>query len=78
MARDTFVVVANEYDTDADALADYEDVRKVFDHLGLLDHFDAVVVTRAPTGRSRSSGEWRNRRATARGRDWRSDSRSAP
>jgi uncharacterized membrane protein len=51
MARDTFVVVANEYDTEADALADYEDVRKVFDDLGLLDAFDAVVVTRGADGR---------------------------
>jgi hypothetical protein len=35
MARETFVVVANEYDTEADALADYEDVHKVFAGLGI-------------------------------------------
>jgi uncharacterized membrane protein len=50
MARDSFVVVANEYRTEADALADYEDVRKRFADLGILGDFDAVVVTRRADG----------------------------
>ena len=51
MARETFVVVANEFDTEADALADYEDVRNVIAGLGILDTFDAVVVMRAADGK---------------------------
>jgi len=50
MARDSFVVVANEYESEAGALADYEDVRTKFAEQGILDIFDAVVVTRADDG----------------------------
>jgi uncharacterized membrane protein len=46
MARESFVVVANEYETVDDALADYEDARATFAKLGILDLFDAVVVAR--------------------------------
>jgi uncharacterized membrane protein len=50
MAHESFVVLANEYETEADALADYEDVRRAFAALGILDAFDAVVVTRRADG----------------------------
>jgi uncharacterized membrane protein len=50
MSTESFVVVANQYENEAEALADYEDVRGLFARLGILDTFDAVVVTRGDDG----------------------------
>jgi uncharacterized membrane protein len=50
MALDTFVVTANQYDSEADALADYDDVRKLYTELGIIDTYDAAVLTRKADG----------------------------
>jgi uncharacterized membrane protein len=50
MALATYRVLANEYDAEADAIADYEAVRKLYSDLGVIDSFDAAVLTRMPDG----------------------------
>ena len=72
MARDSFVVVANEYDTEADAHADYVDVRTKFAEHRLLDIFDAFVGTRAADGHVEIVKPVEEPAATPRGRDSRS------
>ena len=51
MALATYRVLANEYDAEADAIADYEAVRKLYSNLGIIDSFDAAVLNRKPDGR---------------------------
>ncbi len=51
MAVDTFMVIANQYDTEADALADYEAVRLLYTDLGIIDTYDAAVLTREQNGK---------------------------
>jgi uncharacterized membrane protein len=51
MTRDRFVVIANQYDSEADALADYDDVHKLYADLGILRTFDAAVLTRKADGK---------------------------
>ena len=51
MANDTLVVIANQYDREADALADFDDVRTLYDELGAIDTFDAAVLTRKADGK---------------------------
>jgi len=51
MANDTLVVIANQYDREADALADFDDVRTLYDELGTIDTFDAAVLTRKSNGK---------------------------
>jgi uncharacterized membrane protein len=51
MPLDTFVLVADQYDSEADALADYDAVRKLYTDLGIIDTYDAAVVTHAPDGK---------------------------
>ena len=46
MSLDTFVVLANQYNTESDALADYDAVRKLYNDLGIIDTYDAAVLTR--------------------------------
>ena len=46
MALDTFVVLASEYSNESDALADYDAVRKLYTELGIIDTYDAAVLTR--------------------------------
>ena len=53
MALDTYVVLANQYATESDALADYEAVRKLYTDAGLIDTYDAAVLTRKPNGKGR-------------------------
>jgi hypothetical protein len=48
--RDTFIVIANAYDDEADALADYEAVRKLYAEHGMIDTYDAAVVTKNGDG----------------------------
>jgi len=48
---DTFVVIANQYDSEADALADYEDVHALYTQLGILHTYDAAVLTRKDNGK---------------------------
>ena len=51
MANDTLVVIANQYDQEADALADFEDLRKRYDKEEIGDTFDAAVLTRKANGK---------------------------
>jgi len=51
MALDTFVVLANQYSTESDALADYDAVGKLYSDLGIIDTYDAAVLTRKPDGK---------------------------
>jgi len=51
MADDTLVVIANQYHSEADALADFDDVRKLYTELGIIETFDAAVLTRKADGK---------------------------
>lgn len=51
MALDTFVLVADQYDSEADAVADFEAVRKLYTDLGIIDTYDAAVLTHTPDGK---------------------------
>ena len=51
MSLDTFVVLANQYNNESDALADYNAVRKLYTDTGIIDTYDAVVVTRKSNGK---------------------------
>jgi uncharacterized membrane protein len=51
MASDRFVVIANQYDSEPKALADFEDVRKLYGRIGLIDTHDAAVLTRNADGK---------------------------
>lgn len=51
MSLDTYVVLANQYTNESDALADYEAVRKLYNDLGIIDTYDAAVLTRKPNGK---------------------------
>src|SRR5580704_16553934 len=51
MALDTFVVLTNQYANESDALADYDAVRKLYTDLGIIDTYDAAVITRGADGK---------------------------
>ncbi|HZR57911.1 MAG TPA: hypothetical protein VFA74_13635 [Terriglobales bacterium] len=51
MALDTYVLLANQYNTEADAVADFEAVRKLYTDLNIVDTYDAAVLTRTPDGK---------------------------
>lgn len=51
MSLDTYVVLADQYNNESDALADYEAVRKLYNDLGIIDTYDAAVLTRTPNGK---------------------------
>jgi len=51
MSLDMFVVLANQYNTESDALADYDAVRKLYNELGIIDTYDAAVLTRRADGK---------------------------
>jgi uncharacterized membrane protein len=51
MSLDTYIVLANQYDNESDALADYDAVRKLYNDLGIIDTCDAAVLTRKPNGK---------------------------
>jgi uncharacterized membrane protein len=51
MALDTWVVLANQYDSEQDALADYDAVRNLYTQLGIVDTYDAAVITRGADGK---------------------------
>jgi uncharacterized membrane protein len=48
---DRYVIIANQYDSEADALADFDDVRKLYTELGIDRNFDAAVLTRKADGK---------------------------
>jgi uncharacterized membrane protein len=47
------MVLANQYDSEADALADYDAVRKLYTDLKIIDTYDAAVLTRKADGKVR-------------------------
>jgi uncharacterized membrane protein len=51
MPLDTFIVIATAYDSEADALADFEAVRKLYADNKMIDTFDAAVLTRDADGK---------------------------
>jgi uncharacterized membrane protein len=65
MASDTLVVIAYQYDAEADAVADFEDLRKRYDKEEISDTFDAAVLTRKSNGKvdivKRAVGQTRHR-----------------
>ena len=69
MAMDTFVVFAASYDTLGAAEADYDDVRDLYLTSGLIDTYDAAVITRDANGKIRivSKHEQPTRRGAWRG-----------
>jgi uncharacterized membrane protein len=69
MSLDTFAILANQYDSEADALADYEAVRKLYTDLRIIDTYDAAVLTRKAGGKVEivKRTEEPTRKGTARG-----------
>jgi uncharacterized membrane protein len=53
--KDTLIVLGASYDSLADAEADYEAVKDLYDEVGVGHTFDAAVSSADPTARSRSS-----------------------
>lgn len=51
MSLDTFIVLANQYNNESDALADYDAVRKLYTDTRSIDTYDAAVLTRKPNGK---------------------------
>lgn len=51
MSLDTYSVFANQYERESDAIADYDAVRKLYTDLGIIDTYDAAVLTRKPDGK---------------------------
>lgn len=50
MALDTFMLIASSYDDEADAVADFDAVRAAYLELGLIDTYDAAVVSKHADG----------------------------
>ena len=50
MTAHRFVVMANQYRTEEDALGDYQSVLRLYDRLGIVDKFDGAVLTRGDDG----------------------------
>ena len=51
MAADTFVVFAASYESLGEAEADYHAVRELYQASGLIDTYDAAVITRDDAGK---------------------------
>lgn len=51
MPLDTFALIANQYDSEEDALADYDAVRAVYLELGIIDTYDAAVISKHADGK---------------------------
>lgn len=54
MALDTFLLIANQYDDADDALADYDAVRDAYVELGIIDTYDAAVLSKSEDGKVRT------------------------
>jgi uncharacterized membrane protein len=50
MAVDTFILFAGRYHSEADAIADYESVKELYERLGREATFDAAVLSREADG----------------------------
>src|SRR4249920_3915402 len=53
MAMDTFTLIASQYALEEDALEDYDAVRAAYEDLGIIDTYDAAVVTKGNDGKVR-------------------------
>ncbi len=51
MPLDTFVVLAASYDNEDAAIADYDAVKDFYNESGLIDTYDAAVLTREDDGK---------------------------
>ena len=51
MGLDTFTLIASQYALEEDALDDYDAVRAAYEDLGVIDTYDAAVVTKDPKGK---------------------------
>ncbi|HEU5266679.1 MAG TPA: hypothetical protein VFU35_08255, partial [Jatrophihabitans sp.] len=51
MALDTFVLLAASYDSEDDAIADYDAVHEIYVESGLIDTYDAAVISRHEDGK---------------------------
>ena len=51
MAFDTFIVFAASYENEADAVADYDAVHELYKESGLIDTYDAAVISRHEDGK---------------------------
>ena len=51
MALDTFTLIASQYALEEDALDDYDAVRAAYEDLGVIDTYDAAVVTKDSKGK---------------------------
>jgi len=51
MAIDTFIAIVGVYDNDADAEADYQLVKDLHVEAGLMDAYDAAVISRGANGK---------------------------
>jgi uncharacterized membrane protein len=51
MALDTFILFAASYDSEAAAIADYDAVHDLYSESGLIDTYDAAVVSRNDDGK---------------------------
>jgi uncharacterized membrane protein len=51
MSLDTFTIICEQYEKEADAMADYDAVRKIYEDSGMIDTYDAAVLARRPDGR---------------------------
>ena len=51
MAFDTFMVFAASYENESDAVADYDAVHELYKESGLIDTYDAAVISRLDDGK---------------------------
>jgi uncharacterized membrane protein len=51
MALDRYLVLANEYDSENDAVADFNAVRTLYTDLAMIDTYDAAVLNRGKDGK---------------------------
>jgi len=51
MALDTYVLLAGQYDNEADAIADYDAVHDAYVELDLIDTYDAAVLSKDADGK---------------------------
>ncbi|HEY5144831.1 MAG TPA: DUF1269 domain-containing protein [Solirubrobacteraceae bacterium] len=51
MPLDTYVLLAGQYEHEADAIADYDAVHEVYAQLDMIDTYDAAVLTKDADGK---------------------------
>ena len=77
MGVDTFVVFAASYDTLGAAEADYHAVGDLYRASGLIDTYDAAVITRDETSKVRIAAKQEQPTRRVRGMSWASGSPAA-